>query len=268
MKSKKMKSTLLTLATVVLAMISPATAQTIYTGHWDISAAYEGGELELELGTHVTDGNGVETHVHYGLSSRTLQFGFGNSEGTAPADKQSVTIGSTSLGSVWVSAADENSANLLNQPFLGFSAEELGAGWTENVTFTLKSLLYTPHGSGSGAGNLFLFEGEDVFWNSTSPVGGNYGQFSVPAGEHGHGEFAFSDEGLYTLSLEVSGNYVATYTDNNSNELFDSGDIILTTSSKSGTSTLDINVVPEPSTGVLLMAGLATLSAVRRRTRR
>jgi len=239
-----MKLILLTLTTVALVIVSPAAAQTIYTGHWDITAVYEGGELELELGTHMPDGNGGETHVHYGLSSRTLQFGFGNSEGTAPAAKQNVTIGNTSLGNVWVSAANGNSANLLNLPFLGFSAEELGTGWTGNVTFTLKNLLYT----GSGAGKLFLFEDEDVFWNSTL-TGANRGSFTVGVTQHDHGEFAFSDEGLYTLTLEVSGTY------NNS----------LLTSEET---TLNINVVPEPSSGALLLAGMAALAAVGRKIRR
>jgi hypothetical protein len=251
-----MNSTLLTLATVVLAMISPATAQIIYTGHWDISAHehLHDGDMELELVLHnhdLADERSLPQTVH---------FGFGNSEGTASATKQSVTIGNISLGNVWVSAADGNSANLLNLPFLGFSAEELGAGWTGSVTFTLSSLLY----NGSGAGNLFLFEGEDVFWNSTQS-GPNKGSFTVGVGQHGHGEFAFSDEGLYTLSLEVSGNYVATYTDNNSNNFFDSGDTILTTTSKSGTSTLDINVVPEPTCGTLLLTAFSVGMSLRRR---
>jgi hypothetical protein len=253
-----MKSTLLTLATVVLAMISPATAQTIYTGHWDISAHKHGSLLELSLHNH-------DAGTEYELPDPGVQFqiGFGNANGTAPAPKQSVTIGSTLLGNVWVTAHDEADAELLNQPFIGFSAEELGLGWTGNVSFTLTSLLHT----GSGAGKLFLFEDDNLYWNTnqTLGVGENYGVFTVAAGQHGHGEFAFSDEGLYTLTLEVSGNSVATYTDNNLNNFFDSGDTILTTSSKSGTSTLNINVVPEPTCGTLLLIGLAGLMAARRR---
>lgn len=243
-----MKTFLFTSATFVMATLSPTSAQTIYTGHWDITAVYEGGELELELGTHVPDGNGGEIHVHYGLSSRTLQFGFGNANGSAPAPQTNLAIGNNNY-SVWLSAHSENDADLMNQPFLGFSGKELGTGWTGNVTFTLKNLLY----SGTGTGNLFFFEDEDVFWNSTSLVGGSYGQFSVLAGQHGHGEFAFSAEGLYTLTLEVSG----TFNDGTS-----------TSTLTSSPTTLNINVVPEPSSGALLLVGMAALAAVRQKIRR
>jgi surface-anchored protein len=243
MKSKKMKSTLLTLATVVLAMISPATAQTIYTGHWDISAHghLHDGKMELEVGLHNHDAG-----TEYELPDTGVQFqiGFGNANGTAPAPKQSVTIGGTLLGNVWVTAPSGLIADSVNQPFIGFSAEELGLGWTGNVSFTLTSLLYT----GSGAGKLFLFEDENLYWNTnqTLGVGGNYGVFTVAAGQHGHGEFAFSDEGLYELTLLVSGTH-------------SSGTI------NSSATTLNINVVPEPTCGTLLLIGLAGLMAARRR---
>jgi len=237
-----MKLILLTLTTVALVIVSPAAAQTIYTGHWDINAVYEDGKLKLELGTHI-DGSGGETHVHYGLSSRTLQFGFGNASGSAPAPQTNLAIGTNNY-SVWISAHSENAADLMNQPFLGFSGKELGTGWTGNVTFTLKNLLYT----GSGAGKLFLFEDEDVFWNSTL-TGANLGSFTVVDRQHGHGEFAFTHEGLYTLTLEVSGTYNgATVT--------------------SSETALNINVVPEPSSGALLLAGMAALAGLRRRIRR
>jgi surface-anchored protein len=250
-----MKSTLLTLATVVLAMISPATAQTIYTGHWDISAHghLHDDEMELEVGLHNHDAG-----TEYELPDPGVQFqiGFGNVNGTAPAPKQSVTIGSTLLDNVWVTAPSGEIADSVNQPFIGFSAEELtlatfdgsqnllNPGWSGPVTFTLTGLLYT----GSGTGKLFLFEDETIFWNSTLS-GANKGSFTVEAGDHSHGEFAFSDEGLYTLTLLVSGTH-------------SSGTIT------SSPTTLNINVVPEPSSGALLLAGMAALAVTRRKIRR
>jgi surface-anchored protein len=241
MTNTNVKNSFFTSVAIALAMSASSMAQTLYTGHYDIEAHYHEGALEVALHNH-------DAVVSYELSGSNLpmfQIGFGNATGTAPAPQQNLTIGGTSLGSVWVNAHSEASANLLNQPFIGFSAEELGDGWTGNVTFTLKSLQFT----GTGLGKLFLFEDETVFWNSTLTSASNLGSFSIGVGQHGHGEFAFSDEGLYALQLEVSG----TLND---------------TPVTSAPGTLKINVVPEPSTGVLLMAGLATLSAVRRRTRR
>ena len=173
------------------------------------------------------------------------------------APQQTVTIGGTLLGNVWVTAHDEDDAELLNQPFIGFSAEELTLatfdgsqnlltpGWSGDVTFTLTSLR---HNNGNGTGKLFLFEDETIFWNSTLS-GANKGSFTVEAGQHGHGEFAFSDEGLYELTLVVSGTH-------------SSGTIT------SSPTTLNINVVPEPSSGALLLAGMAALAVTRRKIRR
>ena len=177
-----------------------------------------------------------------------FQIGFGNADGSAAAPQQTVTIGGTLLGNVWVTAHDENDAELLNQPFIGFSAEELKTGWSGNVTFTLTGLTYTPRdGLLNTVGNLFLFQNETIFWNSTNLA--NYNVFTVAADSHDHGEFAFSDEGLYELTLVVSGTY---------------NDLPVTSSS----TTLNINVVPEPSSGALLLAGMAALAVTRRKIRR
>ena len=231
MKSKKMKSTLLTLATVVLAMISPATAQTIYnTGHWDISAHEHGSLLELSLHNH-------DLESEYPLGSSVISYDFGASSPT------SVSVGDSNLGLLYVSPEDEIAADDSAMPFIGFSAGELALPFTGTVTFTMTGFTYT----GSGTGNFYLFEGTSLFWDSRAGVG-NYGSFSVNVGSHGHGEFGFSDLGLYEITLQASGNDGSPVSGESATFRFD--------------------VVPEPSTGVLLMAGLATLSAVRRRTRR
>jgi surface-anchored protein len=225
-----MKSTLLTLATVVLAMISPATAQTIYTGHWDISAHEHDGHLELSLHNH-------ELGSENPLGSSVISYDFGASSPT------SVSVGDSNLGLLYVSPEDEIAADDSAMPFIGFSAEELASPFTGTVTFTMTGFTYT----GSGTGNFYLFEGTSLFWDSRAGVG-NYGSFSVNVGSHGHGEFGFSDLGLYEITLQASGNDGSPVSGESATFRFD--------------------VVPEPSTGVLLMAGLATLSAVRRRTRR
>ena len=240
MKNTNVKNSFFTSVAIAFAMSASSMAQTLYTGHYDIEAHYHENALEVALHNHDAD-------VSYELSGSVLpmfQIGFGNAAGTAPAPKQNLTIGGTSLGSVWVNAHSEASADLLNQPFIGFSAADLSTndGWSGNVTFTLKSLTFT----GTGLGKLFLFEDEAVFWNSTLTSASNLGSFSIGVGQHGHGEFAFSEEGLYALELVVSGTR--------------NGGIV---TSESGI--LKINVVPEPSSGVLLLAGVAVIAAGRRK---
>jgi surface-anchored protein len=222
-----MKSTLLTLATVVLAMISPATAQTIYTGHWDISAHEHDGHLELSLHNH-------ELGSENPLGSSVISYDFGASSPT------SVSVGDSNLGLLYVSPEDEIAADDSAMPFIGFSAEELASPFTGTVTFTMTGFTYT----GSGTGNFYLFEGTSLFWDSRAGVG-NYGSFSVNVGSHGHGEFGFSDLGLYEITLQASGNDGSPVSGESATFRFD--------------------VVPEPTCGTLLLIGLAGMVAARKR---
>ena len=224
-----MKSTLLTLATVVLAMISPATAQTIYTGHWDISAHEHDGHLELSLHNH-------ELGSENPLGSSVISYDFGASSPT------SVSVGDSNLGLLYVSPEDEIAADDSAMPFIGFSAEELASPFTGTVTFTMTGFTYT----GSGTGNFYLFEGTSLFWDSRAGVG-NYGSFSVNVGSHGHGEFGFSDLGLYEITLQASGNDGSP-------------------SPVSGESaTFRFDVVPEPTCGTLLLTAFSVGMSFRRR---
>ena len=222
-----MKSTLLTLATVVLAMISPATAQTIYTGHWDISAHKHGSLLELSLHNHVLESE-------YPLGSSVISYDFGASSRTP------VSVGSSDLGLLYVSPEDEIAADESAMPFIGFSAEELALPFTGTVTFTMTGFTYT----GSGTGNFYLFKGTSLFWDSRAG-GGNYRSFSVNVGSHGHGEFGFSDLGLYEITLQASGNDGSPVSGESATFRFD--------------------VVPEPTCGTLLLIGLAGMVAARKR---
>jgi surface-anchored protein len=222
-----MKSTLLTLATVVLAMISPATAQTIYTGHWDISAHKHGSLLELSLHNH-------DLESEYPLESSVISYDFGASSQTL------VSVGSSNLGLLYVSPEDEIAADDSAMPFIGFSAEELASPFTGTVTFTMTGFTY----AGSGTGNFYLFEGTSLLWDSRAGVG-SYGSFSVNVGSHGHGEFGFSDLGLYEITLQASGNDGSPVSGESATFRFD--------------------VVPEPTCGTLLLIGLAGLMAARKR---
>ena len=217
-------------ALLVLGFAPVALAQTnVTSGHWDISAHAHDGLLELSLHNH-------DAALEEPLQGSTISYNFGTNA------KTEVIIGANNLGMLWVSPANEVEADEKGMPFIGFSAEELLAPFTGPVTFTMTGFSYT----GSGTGNVYLFEGEDLFWDSTAGPG-NYGSFSFNTGQHGHGEFGFSDEGLYEITLVASGNdgapvggEPATYT---------------------------FNVVPEPSTYALLGLGAGALALLRWRKR-
>jgi surface-anchored protein len=224
------KLTISSVALLVLWFAPVALAQTnITSGHWDISAHEHDGELELELHEHDDD---IET----ALDGSTITYNFSD------IAKVDVTIGASNLGLLWVSPSSEEQAELLGMPFIGFSAEELSAPFTGTVTFTMTGFSYT----GSGTGHFFMFEDDDLFFDSTAGPG-NYGSFSVNVGQHSHGEFGFSDAGLYTITLVASGN--------NGEPV--SGD----------PATFTFDVVPEPSTYALLGLGAGALALLRWRKR-
>jgi len=233
-----MKLTLLTLTTVALVIVSPAAAQ-IYTGHWDISAHehVHDDETELELALH-NHGDNIET----ALNGSTITYGFGTN---APVP---VSVGTNNLGLLYVSPATQAQAEQLSMPFIGFSAEELAAPFAGPVTFTMTGFSFVANSltAGLGTGNFFMFEDDGLFFDSTAGLG-NYGSFSVDVGQHGHAELGFSDAGLYNVTLVASGN---------------------NGSPSSDPATFTFNVVPEPSSGALLLAGMAAVAGLRRRIRR
>lgn len=216
-------------AILVLGLAPVAFAQTTITsGHWDIAAHELAGELELELHNH-------DLAIEEPLAGSTISYDFTNSQ-------VNVTIGTNNLGLLWVSPESEVEADDLGLPFIGFSAEELVAPFTGQITFTITGFSYT----GSGTGNFYMFEGTDLFFDSTAGPG-NYGSFSVNVGQHGHGEFGFSDFGLYEITLVASG---------------DNGAPI-----SSAPTSFTFNVVPEPSTYALLGLGAGALALMRWRKR-
>ena len=224
------KLTISSFALLVLGFAPVAFAQTnVTSGHWDIAAHEHEGSIELSVHNH-------DLAIEEPLQGSTISYNFGTNA------KVDVTIGASNLGLLWVSPASEVEADAAGMPFIGFSAEELLAPFTGPVTFTMTGFSYT----GSGTGNFYMFEGEDIFFNSTAGPG-SFGEFSVDVGQHGHGEFGFSDAGLYQITLEAGGNNGAPV----------SGD----------PATFTFDVVPEPSTYALLGLGAGALALLRWRKR-
>jgi surface-anchored protein len=224
------KLTISSFALLVLGLAPVAFAQTnVTSGHWDISAHAHEGLLELSLHNH-------DAALEEPLQGSTISYNFGTNA------KTEVIIGANNLGMLWVSPASEVEADEKGMPFIGFSAEELFAPFTGTVTFTMTGFSYT----GSGTGNFYMFEDADMFFDSTAGPG-SYGSFSVLVGQHSHGEFGFSEAGLYEITLVATGN--------NGEPV--SGD----------PATFTFDVVPEPSTYALLGLGAGALAILRWRKR-
>jgi surface-anchored protein len=224
------KLTISSFTLLVLGFAPVAFAQTnVTSGHWDIAAHEHEGSIELSLHNH-------DLEIEEPLQGSTITYNFGTNA------KVDVTIGESNLGLLWVSPASEVEADDMGMPFIGFSAEELVAPFTGPVTFTMTGFSYT----GSGTGHFYMFEGEDIFFNSTAGPG-NFGSFLVNVGQHGHGEFGFSDAGFYEITLVASGNNGSPV----------SGD----------PATFAFDVVPEPSTYALLGLGAGVLSLMSWRKR-
>jgi surface-anchored protein len=223
------KLTISSFTLLVLGFAPVAFAQTnVTSGHWDIAAHEHEGSIELSLHNH-------DLEIEEPLQGSTITYNFGTNA------KVDVTIGASNLGLLWVSPASEEDADTAGMPFIGFSAEELFAPFTGPVTFTMTGFSYT----GSGTGHFYMFEGEDIFFNSTTT--NNFGSFEVVVGQHGHGEFGFSDAGRYQITLVANGN---------------NGDPV-----SGDPATFAFNVVPEPSTYALLGLGAGALALLRWRRR-
>ena len=238
MKYTKTKLTPWLLLGLLLALscydVARATT-TISSGHTDIfEAEYEQvgtNAPTVHLGVHTDDGHFEPGDVEFLVTNSAFT--------TAPTSLNGL------LGSqAWILPIDGNQAALLGVIDAGVARVGFPSATPPiPVTFTLLSV-------GQNPGNFVLYTAlNDIRLSSTLGTVGAQNSFSLVAG-HTHYNWGFSAPGIYTFDMQAS------FVDPVHGNL------------QSPEETYTFNVVPEPSTGVLLMAGLATLSAVRRRTRR
>ncbi|HCN29245.1 MAG TPA: hypothetical protein DIT64_10955 [Verrucomicrobiales bacterium] len=174
-------------------------------GHGDIGLAYEGGELELHL------------HLH---EDAVVNDAAQEADSEPPADQTVIVVseaaqqvataaiasgaGVSEGGTVWILPTAPNA----ELPFLGFGTEELEpAEWESNLTFSLVSV-----SSPSGTGHFSVYQSDGLggfdFVMSTA-LGGitEDDHFEMPAGTHDHSFVAFSEPGLWAVTLKASGEH-------------------------------------------------------------
>ena len=222
---------------ITCAAFSPQTnaATTLSNGHADVF------EVEYEqVGTN-------QPSLHLGVHTDTAHF--------EPADVilevgAAALTPTTALSSGLISLLGESAYILPVDLELAVNLGLLEAGVGRAGFPDSGALTFTLVAAGStNPGNFALFTASNAIRLSTtgSTVGAN--SFSIVS-THIHYNWGFSAPGTYTFDLKAS------YTDTVFGLL------------ESSTETYTFNVIPEPSSGALLLAGMAAFAAARRRFRR
>lgn len=238
-------STALT-ATALAALTASASASSIFTGgHGDFAVGFHEGEFEFgyhlgeEGDTAIVDGM-VVTDREYEADELIVQVT--EQLLVAPGTDANLLNGTgTTVGSLIYLISQDSDG--ISGPILGVGTEELeqptGVTWSD-VTYTLNS------STGPGLFSLFLTDaGVPTFGISEALA---IDSFTFPAGGHDERNWAFTQPGTYELNFTAE----ATRTDMTGSVPF------------SATETFTFQVIPEPSSA-LLLAGSALGLLLRRR---
>lgn len=226
--------------------ISPVTGftQMLWTsGHGDIGVGYE------------DEGGGFALHPHWHIEGGTVDGTPRADEEFEPADlwlivpdspsTQATRNANASWAPIGVAAGESywrlSTTSQTGVPYLGWATEELDpADWVGEISFTLTGL------TAPGDISVYYFPDGDLtfLWASSDGLGDSFG---LEAGVHEHYNVAFSAPGLYEVALTISGTHV-------------------TDGFVSSTETFTFQIVPEPSSALLIATGLGLLAM--RRSRR
>ena len=250
MNTKNTKS-ILTLAIAALAS-SYAQAALMYSqGHADIGVGYEAGAFDLHFHAHsgaVIDGSPLGADTEYEADEVITLVPY-NPADIRPAGAAFNPIGVSAGTPIWLLPQAED----INKPFLGIATEELDPGdWLSNISIRLTGI----SGSGVTAGGDFSLYTTDSFnvptfyWTSSDGLDLT-DLLEVPAGEHNHFWYAFTQAGTYDITLEVSGTHAL--------------DGLVT---QSATYTFEVAPVPEPTTALVGIGTLGFAAFSRRRRAR
>ena len=233
---------------VALAGISTAPGALFNSGELDFGVILDDTTGDFELEAHVVNGvvDGVPTvDVEFEVSDLTVLAGPSLAI-SAPTNLPAAGVATGE--SLWILPQ----SNVSGEPYVAFASEELldvgngASDWTTNITFTLGTVT-SP--SGSGTFSVWTTDGvgtNTFFFSSTEPgLTDNSNQFESVFG-HDHVNWGFNESGPWAVEITASGNH-ATF-----------GDV-------SATETLTFNVIPEPSSTVLLSLAAMGLAARRRR---
>jgi len=236
-----------------------ACAEPIYEyldGHAHVGVVYEAGTLHLHFHGH----NVKMRHIASGVVRTYAEFEADGDEVVIVVPQSTEIV--RPAGSQWDFLGIPAGAKFYQLPqystpgvpFFGVGTEELDYGVLvgDRVTFSLLGVPQRPSG-GQFALYQFGMTGPERIMDTADGSFAN-DSFNFPAGTHGHYNFAFTEPGLYTLKIGVSGQRTAAY----------GGGTVSTQSD------FHFQVVPEPGTIALLCTAVtaAVVLALHRRNRR
>jgi surface-anchored protein len=173
-------------------------------GHGDLGFAFEEGAWDLHVhveGEEHEAGEGEE-HEHggleYGPDQILIQVGTASAT-TVPNDPAFSFIGAPGGSGIFVLPAVQNPA----LPFLGFATEEIAAGTFQNDEFTLRLKSV----SGPGAFSLWSTDEFGIptsFMTTSNGIDGS-DVLGLNTGGHFHFDMAFTQSGVYAITLEATG---------------------------------------------------------------
>lgn len=228
-----MKSKLI-LTLAALSVTAPLYAlPTLTNEHVDIGIAFEGGAFDLHIHDETND-------IEYAPDEAILQVGTAAYQ-LVPNFPAFSFLGTPGVDSVWILPKTAN-PNLL---LLGLGSEEIAPGTLDGDVYTI-SLLSVSNVNG-GKFTLYDVDGFNVPTVKMNSGDGITGADSaiLPTGDHSDLNWGFSAPGQYDITFKVDG--------------LDGGTPV------TQTATYTFDVVPEPTSVLLLATGALALIGRRRR---
>jgi len=218
--------------------------------HYDPTATAPEERFGLHIHDESTNIHGESTNIHYEPAEVILQVNQAAFDSQGDVFTNALRLGWAS-GNGWVLPATQSeSVDVNGDPamlFLGVASDGGGVNWAGNQ---FKVSLISAAATNPGDFAMYRFSSGEVFSNPINTKNGvsssDFVAVSSNDGGHDHWNWAFSSAGLYVLDFQASG-------------MLD-GVLYL-----SEIETYTFNVIPEPSSGALLLIGLAGMVAARKR---
>ncbi len=241
-----MRVSLLLSACATFAAAAPAIAVPIQTnGHTDIRFLYDAGSGNASLEYHLDAGamvDGTPLAVETAYAPGDLITYVPDPSVSRPAGSAWDFTGNAAGEPLWYIPFSQEG----DRPWTGISTESVSDADFSNISYELTAF--------SGPGQMSVadfgpFGNPNIYFQTNNGISGS-DVINVPAGTHAHYAWFFTEMGTYTFDIMATGTFT---------QAAGGGSV-------SVAETFTFQVVPEPATVVLLVAGFGALCKRRRRS--